>query len=324
MVSICIAAYNEEKNIRKILRYLENQLLEIDSSKKTKIIICLNGCNDKTKKIVKEISKKFQYPLVITHSEKGKLKAHKKMLEFVDEKEIVFFMDADVLVPKETIIALREEFEKDDYVKIVSAYPYVIKMKNLPPYKDLIFNVLNLKRIYPKIEVAKNNVSMYHSSNKEFNKKSRIYFHGRFFAIRNKSIYDFPRKKSKIRGDDTFLSRIILDKYGKGSINVLFGSKVYCAPLMSIRSYLKSWYRIRKDIDEINLEYPKFKKFNRKVIMKLNWKYLKTLPLEVKFYALCFSILRKYEALSYKIIKKKIDLDNIWSYDKKEVVEEIK
>ncbi len=324
MVSICIAAYNEEKNIGKTLRHLENQLLKINFSKKNKIIVCLNGCNDKTKKIVKEISKKFQYPLTLTRSKKGKLKAHKKMLEFVNEREIVFFMDADVLVPKEAIITLGEEFENDDYVKIVSAYPYILRKEKLSFFKDLIFNVLNLKRIFPKIEIARNNVSIYHSSNKEFNKKSRIYFHGRFFAIRNKSLYKFPRKKSKIRGDDTFLSRVILDKYGKGSIKVLFDSKVYCAPLMSIRSYLKSWYRIRKDIDEINLEYPKFKKFNSKVIMTLNWKYLKTLPLKVKFYALCFFILRRYESLSYRIIKRKIDLDNIWSYDKKEVMEEIR
>lgn len=320
MTSICIAAYNEEENIEQALRYLEKSLIDINFDKNVKIIVGLNGCNDKTEEVVKRVSKNYNFPFLITHSEKGKIKSHKEMLKLVGANELVFFMDADVLVPGKTILDLENEMKKDKFVKIASGYPYVVSPEKSSISKAFLFNVLNLKRIYPKVEIAKNDVSMYHSAKDEFDKKSRIYFHGRFFAIRNKSIYKFPEDGSKIVGDDTFLTRTTLYQHGKGSIKVLFDSKVYCAPLMSIGSYLKSWYRIRKDIEEINKEYPEFKQFDNKIIMTVNWNYVKNLSLRVKFYALCFFILRKFEAFSFSLIKNRINLNKTWTYHTKEIV----
>ena len=322
MISIGIAAYNEENNIGKCLSYLKSQLKELNLLKSSEIIVCLNGCNDKTGKIVKRFKKDSLNKLRIIHARKGKLNAHKKILEKINHKNPVLFCDADVLVPKETILAIIRTFDEDKNAKVVSGYPSTIEPYKTNWYQKIIYYVLNLKRIHPKIEVAKADVSKYHGLKEKdsFIKRSRIYFHGRFFGIKNKDVYKFPKKGSKIRGDDTFLTRVALLKFGPGSIKVLFSSPVYCMPLHSIKDYLKSEYRIRKDIDMIKQEYPEFDEINKNTKMTLNWEYYKTLDIENKVYALLFLILKSYEKYSYILLRRFINLDSIWSYDNKEAI----
>jgi len=298
---------------------LKNQLEEANLLKNSEIIVCLNGCTDKTEEIAKKLKKDSLKELRIIHSKKGKLNAHKKILEQINHDNLVLFSDADILVPKETILAIIKEFDRNSNLKVVSGYPYTLKANKTKWYQNIVYNVLNLKRIHPKIEVSKNDVSKYHGLKEKdsFLKRSRIYFHGRFFGIKNKSIYEFPKEGSKIRGDDTFLTRVVLSKFGPGSIKVLFDSPVYCAPLYSIIEYLKVWYRIRKDIDMIEKEYPEFREINKSIEMTLNWEYYKTLNKKDKFYSLLFFILRFYQKYSYFLFKYFIDLDNIWAYNNK-------
>jgi hypothetical protein len=324
MVSIGIAAYNEEKNIKTCLFSLEKSFKSINLGKPIEFFVCLNGCNDQTERIVREVKEDFKFKLTILHSKKGKLNSHKKIIENIMDNDLIFFCDADVIIPPRTINSIIKIFEENNKIKIISGYPYVIKPKKLSFFKQMKFNVLNLKRIYPQIEVARNDVSEYHDSKDKFLRKSRIYFHGRFFAIRDKKIYHFPYKGSKIRGDDTFLSRIVLSKYGKKSIKVLFYAPIYCAPLNSVSDYLRTWYRIRKDIDIINKEYPQFREFNKKTEMTVNWEYLRGVELSVRLYAFLFFALRKFEKYSYYLIRNFIYLDKIWSYNTKNDLMEIK
>ncbi|MFA5061308.1 MAG: glycosyltransferase family 2 protein [Candidatus Pacearchaeota archaeon] len=324
MVIIGIAAYNEENNLCETLPYLEDQLMKMKIIKDSKILVCLNGCTDQTERIVKRMQREYNN-IAILHSKKGKLKAHKKILDNLPNGEIIFFSDADVFVPRKTIQNILNEFKNNRNAKIISAYPYALKLGKSNLYVKLVYNVLNIKRIYPKIEVAEKDVSKFHGNVEDkFLKKSRIYFHGRFFGIKTKEVYQFPKKGSKIRGDDTFLTRCTLLKYGGGSIKVLFKSPVYCSPVTSVKEYLKSWYRIRKDIDLIGEEYPEYKEINKNVEMTINWDYLKKMKTSVKIYAVLFFILRKYEKYSFFILKRYIDLDNIWSYDKKDSIRRFK
>ena len=325
MISIGIAAYNEENNIKECLNYLNEQLSKIGLLKKTEIIVCLNGCTDKTEKIVKKFQKNYSNNLKIVYAKKGKLNAHKKITENINHENIIFFCDADVLIPGKSILTILEEFKKNKKVKIVSAYPYALESNKTKLHQKIIYNVLNLKRIHPKIEVAKRDVSKFHENIKDqFLKRSRIYFHGRFFGIKNKGTYKFPKEGSRIRGDDTFLTRAVLSKFGPGSIKVLFDSPVYCVPLYSVKEHLNSEYRIKKDIDMIKKEYPEFKEINNHIEMTLNWEHYKTLNMKNKFYTLLFFLLISYEKYSYFLVRNFIDLDTIWSYDNKEGIKNYK
>ncbi len=313
-LNICIAAYNEERFIGKTLKYLKNSLDALNLKEKPTILICLNGCTDNTAQIVKEIFPNFRYQVKILNSSRGKLKAHKKMLKQIRGKYFVLFMDADILVPPNTIKSLLNCIKNNKDLKVVSAYPYVRDIDDLEGFKKILFGILNLKRIYPKVMISKNDVSEFHDNlGDKFLRKSRVYFHGRCFIIRDKNTYKFPKKQSQIRGDDTYLSFYILKNQPKNSIKVLYDSPIYSYPIFSIKEYLRVWYRIRKDLDNIYSEYPEFFELNEKIRMIIDWKYvLLELPLSYKFYALGFYLLKKFEGISYKLIKNKIKIDEVW------------
>lgn len=313
-IHICLAAHNEEKVIGKTLKYLKNSLDLLNLKEKPTILVCLNGCTDNTTQIVKKIKNNFGYPIRIIESKKGKLKAHEEITKKIKGNYFVLFMDADILVPPKTIKDLLNCIKKEKSLKIVSAYPYVIKPNNLRGFKKVLFSILNIKRIYPKIMISKNDVSEFHGKVEDkFLKKSRVYFHGRCFILKDKNIYKFPKKKSQIRGDDTYLSFYTLRKQPKNSIKVLYDSPVYSYPVFSVKEHLKVWYRIRKDLENIYLEYPDFIELGKKIKMIINWRYvLFELPLNYKFYAFGFYLLKKFESISYKLIKNRIKIDNIW------------
>ncbi len=317
---ICIAAYNEKGTIKNTLDYLENSLNIINFKEKPLIIICLNGCTDDTEQILDNIKNNYTYPLKIIKAKKGKLRAHKEIIKRIKGEGHVLFLDADVLLPATTLFDLLDCLRRNKKLKVVSAYPYVNKPNHLKGYKKIQYSILNIKRIYPKVEISKEDVSKFHGPDVQdkFLKRSRIYFHGRCFVIRNKNIYKFPKKGSAIRGDDTFLSFAVLKSQPNNSIKVLFNSPVYSYPIFSVIEYLKVWYRIRKDIDNICFEYPEFKELRKKTKMIMNWRYvLFDLPLNYKLCGIGFYFLKKFEALSYSLFKKRIDVDTIWSYNKK-------
>ncbi|MFC1682108.1 glycosyltransferase [Nanoarchaeota archaeon] len=317
-INIGIAVYNEDKTLKRSLTSLINDLDSMTFKETPTVYICFNGCSDGTINKFLELRKEIKYPVRILSSPKGKIRAHKRIIDEIGNDLPVIFIDADILFKVGTIRKVIDELI-DSNRRIVCAYPYSIKPSNLSIIKKILYGVINIKRIHPKIEIARKDVSKFHPREKDkFLKHSRIYFHGRFFAIRDKEVYVFPEEDSGIVGDDTFLSFVTLYNYPFGSIKVLYDTKVYSKPQLSIKAYLKSWFRIRKDLANIYKTYPEFNNLKKYVKMKINWEYvLKDIPMEYKIYAILFSLLRTFEAVSYFLLSKKINALDIWSYKEK-------
>ena len=321
-LNIGIAVYNESKMLKKTLTNLRSSILQLNLKERPNLFVCFNGCNDDTISYSINILEDLESNLAIhiLSSKRGKLRAHQTIIENVNNNRPIIFMDADVFVNSAALKKLLDILSSDENVMVASAYPYVIEPKNLRLYHRIIFPIINIKRIYPEIEICKNNVDIFHPNAKsDFERKSRVYFHGRCFIIRDKYLYKFPENFSDIVGDDSFLSFVVLKDYPPGSIKVIYDAKVYSRPQLSIKSYLKSWLRIRKDIDNINKEYPEFLSLKKYVKMKTNWKFvIYNLSLSYKIYAILFYFLRLFEVILYKIKADKIDLNKIWQYKLKE------
>jgi hypothetical protein len=317
--NIGIAVYNEESCLEKSVVTLNKALNSIKFCGIPKIYICFNGCSDNSKKASYKIRKIINYPLIILSSKKGKLRAHRVIIEAIEDKNPVLFMDADILITKEAIIQVLCYLEKNKGIMAVSGYPYVIKPRTMTAYQKVIFPILNLKRIIPQVEISRYNVKEFHpDSSSEFEKRARIYFHGRFFAIRDKSIYKFPKCESKIVGDDSFLSRVIISEYGKTAIKVIYSAKIYSYPQLSLREYFKSSHRIKKDIETIYKECPEFEKYKKYFYTKMNLKFiLFKLPLGWKIISGLHFILRLVDNLLYRRKSKRIELNRIWTYNQK-------
>lgn len=317
-INIGVAVYNEAETLNSTLSSLIKDLNGIEFTTKPTIYICFNGCSDSTIYNFLSLKKKIDYPVIVLSSPKGKIRAHKKIINKIDNLFPIVFLDADIIIPPGTLFRIINELFDKNRV-IVSTYPYSLQPKKMAYVRKVLYNVINIKRIFPQIEVAKYSVSDFHpGETKPFIVESRIYFHGRCFIIRNKEVYKFPKDNSGIVGDDTFLSFVVLNNYPPGSIKVMYDVPVYSHPQLSIKSYIRSWFRIRKDLDNIYLYYPQFIRFRELVKMRMNWSFvLRDLNFEYKIYALLFSLLRLFEYLSYRLVANNINTYKIWTYKSK-------
>lgn len=120
-VSICIPAYNEGKNIRKILTALHRQ--KTDKIIIDKIVIVSSGSTDNTNEIVKKFCNKYSYIQLIEESvRKGKASAINAFLKIADSK-IVVIESADTIPDPDTIEKLCKPFLHDKKIGMTGGAP---------------------------------------------------------------------------------------------------------------------------------------------------------------------------------------------------------
>lgn len=97
--SIGICAYNEEKNIGKLVRNIQKQALKKSFTLK-EIIIVASGCTDKTVGIIKNLKKKNKkIKLIVQGKREGKAKAVNLFLKNSKSKYLIM-QSADTLIDK--------------------------------------------------------------------------------------------------------------------------------------------------------------------------------------------------------------------------------
>ena len=113
MISVIVPVYNEEKTLAKVVRKLEKLKLPISKE----IIIINDGSKDKTREILKDLSKKFKKLKVIDYTlNRGKGFAIRKGIE-KSKGEIILIQDADLEYDLENIkLLLKEILEKNEKV----------------------------------------------------------------------------------------------------------------------------------------------------------------------------------------------------------------
>lgn len=123
-VSICIPAYNEGKNIDKILKALLNQVTE--KIKINKIVVVSSGSTDNTDVIVTKYCKKFpQISLIKQPKRMGKAMAINAFLKVVND-EVVVIESADTIPRTDTIEKLCVPFLTDKKIGMTGGAPIPI------------------------------------------------------------------------------------------------------------------------------------------------------------------------------------------------------
>ncbi|EKD56567.1 MAG: hypothetical protein ACD_58C00146G0004 [uncultured bacterium] len=119
--SIGIMAYNEEKNIGKILKALINQV--VDKVKIAEIVVVSSGSTDKTEKIVKGFIKIDQRVKLISQPKRlGKVKAINDYLKTV-KYPIIVMESADTIPQSDAIEKICLPLINDKKVGVVGAHP---------------------------------------------------------------------------------------------------------------------------------------------------------------------------------------------------------
>jgi cellulose synthase/poly-beta-1,6-N-acetylglucosamine synthase-like glycosyltransferase len=166
-ISICIPAYNEEKNIRYILDALKKQTTK--NIMINKIVVVSSGSTDNTQAIVAEYQKKHPSVYLIHEAKrKGKADAINSFLRFVDDP-VVIIESADTIPDAHTVEILCRPFLTDKRIGMTGGAPipvndphtflgYIIHVwwwfhRHIPRFGEIIAYRNVLKKISPTTAV---------------------------------------------------------------------------------------------------------------------------------------------------------------------------
>ncbi len=316
-----ISAYNEEENVSNCLRSLADQDIDLD----LETVVCLNGCTDNTEKMVAEAKEKHpKLNIRIIRSRKGISYAQNATVRSIENREVpIVFIDADVTLDRKCISILYEEMDRLDQLIVVGCWPIPHKLEKMSSLEKFLYEILHMRAFYPESEISQHDVSKFKeyarespqlAANPDFEMRSKIYFHGRTFMMRNADFFEMPEDKNVT--DDTYLPNMIHTKYGPGTIRTRFDAIVYYKPYLSLREHFKTYRRIFLDKLHLDQRFEKFEESRFYERTKLNWKFIlsKGSPVTMKF--LVYSLIRNFEEFSY-IVLHKDQLYEVWNYEKK-------
>ena len=330
------AAYNEENTLEDSFlaakKAIEFYAQKTPDSTLANVVICHNGCSDRTPEIAQDIKEKYSNDKIsvdVISSAKGMVIAQNAAVSYIKEKknnhnDPIIFIDADSFIAENAIYVLLKQFVRHSELKAVGVQPTPVSYDGPSPIKRFWDKVLNCRSYYPRSEIAVNYAPEFHPYAESdpqgiepgFEKRSKIYFHGRCFALRNESIWDIEKH---CVGDDTFLDRSIHYRFGPGSIRTVYSATIYYKPMTSIRVFARTFYRIYCDLKELKQAYPQYSRVREYSKTKLDWQYINKLPLawRMSFYVYC--VIRRFFHFSFKynLIYGKASVFDIWSYETK-------
>lgn len=220
MISVGIAAYNEEKNIENTLRkWLDEPIDEI--------IVVSDASTDKTNKIIQKISKKDKRVRLIERKRReGKPSALNEILKMV-KGQIIIMTDADLYPKKGSTNFLLKHF-KDKKVGLVAGHPVLINSEGMVGYWSRIsFDIMHRKRL----------------NNTELDVTGNLY------AIRNGLVRKIP---TEVMIDDTYVALMVKKK----GYDIVYepNAIVYVDHPKTIKDFIvqktrtrTGWYQISKD-----------------------------------------------------------------------------
>src|SRR3989344_4501311 len=325
-------AYNEEKTLEKSFlaakKSIDYYYKKSNKKSQTNIIICRNGCTDKTREVAQKIKENYENNYIninILSSRKGMVIAQNTCVKHIRERmdsanKPIIFIDADSFVDEKMIYLLLGQLNKHSDLKAIGARPVPISYQGRSPLKKFWDKILNCRAYFPKAEIAVVRAPEFHpyaesdpqSLGPEFEKKSKIYFHGRCFALRDQSIWDVPNNQIS---EDTYLDRSIHYRFGPGSIRNLYDAKIYYQPITSLRVFTKTFFRIYQDLKCLKKVKPQYRQIRVYSKTMLDWRYINTLSLKWRLFFGIYYLTRQFFHFLFKhnlIYAKKSALD-IWS-----------
>jgi len=291
-LTIGVPVHNEAKSLPYFLRTLIPALKKLNNLN-IEIIFCVNGCSDNSLKIIQDFLKKEKsFKTNVIGSYLGKMQAQKEIIRFSELSGPIAFLDADILLDDNCLKNLWGALSTGDNLQVVFSKVYPIWRK---------FSLIGWmqKTYYERDDDVR---------------EPRRYIHGRAYILRNRKFFTVNDLQSRIEAarkldsysvhqlfiekgpqiDDIYLSRLLVDKFGPGSIKEVQEARLYFIPPSTIKDCYQEQKRLSLEIIRNNLLFPENKYtqerwFVRKIILshfrKLKFQetlqYLVYLPLVI-------------------------------------------
>lgn len=324
---VAIPAYNEEGSIGYCLKTLR-WAVKVASTKKYSILktyICVNGCTDDTEREIWKLSRTYpDLKIKILHSKKGMNKAMNRIVQCIPSKNApIVKIDADAEMSRSSLTILLDELSRHPELKVAGGYPVAHRYTSNNLYKKLISRILDVRSAHPMSQISVHNVKDFHplsyndpqtTVTPEFEESSRIFFHGRYYALRSKELWNVPWDRI---GDDTYLTLSLYKKFGKGAIRIRYDAMCYYQPSTSLIFHWKVYKRIFCDTYTL-FDLPEFQgmdEIRKREDVKLNWNYICTLPFGVQSCFVVYLIIKHINSYLFRI-SPKYD-DRLWTYKRK-------
>ena len=319
---VIIPAYNEESTILACLDHV------LEASKNTpkyhleKIIVCINGCTDKTKELVQSWK---HGPIEVITSAPGYIKAMNRLMKHAKKyypNRIMVKTDGDGMVNRDAFSVLFSQLEKHPKIIIAGGHPVPVESTDQSLYRRYMSKVLSVRSRTPEAEITIMDTSKLHPyawkdpipELKGREEKLKIYFHGRLWCAR--STTSIPVLPSSVIGDDVYLPGWLLSTYGPESMRLDYRAKVRFHPNDSLVRHWKVYRRIYEDRN-IVYDFKGFDEYAAACPLKLDWQYIaKECSFKEKVYFMIYSLIVTVEKLSYRFSSYDA---SYWKYNKKEV-----
>ncbi len=318
---IAIPAYNEEGSIEACLNSIYQANKRVNKNL-LEIVVCVNGCTDKTEYIVRNWNK---LPVKILRSKPNYVSAMNKLFSYAQKNypQAVFIkVDADSTLHLDAVYYLFQQLIKHNKLIVVGGHPVPKFPSGYNNYNKLMAKILSIRSVVPEAEVSVLDTVDYHQyanidpiielNNRE--DKMKIYFHGRFWCIRRSALLSML--PPYVIGDDVFLASYIFNRYGTKSIRLDYRAKINYIPNSSLKRHWKVYRRIYEDLS-IVLNIRGLRSYKEACRVKLDWKYIFTkCSLEHCILFILYYIISFIEKITFKYTTYN---PNLWEYHKKEI-----
>jgi len=136
-LSIITPAYQNEKYIEQTVKEVYQDIVA-RANFSTEVIIAEDGSTDRTREILVNLQKKYQFKLITDPKRKGHVKAIKELYQRTGG-ELIFYLDSDGECPPKDFWKLYQKLQKDNLDLVIG-----VRKKRKPFYRNLITKIGSL------------------------------------------------------------------------------------------------------------------------------------------------------------------------------------
>jgi glycosyltransferase involved in cell wall biosynthesis len=255
MLSIGVAARNEEATIAQTLRSIEVALDAVPGPVAAEVIVAVNGCTDRTREVAERYAAEHSggVSIQVIESAPGLIEAQRAIARLARSEEHLILVDADCVLDPGCLRELARVMAEHPEAEAAWASMVPADHDGRPGFLRVVYNFADY---HPDVVVRGRHLC------------------GRAFAIRRYDVaWRSPHRLADVDrrtaaylrlelgpvSDDSYLSRAIIDRHGTGAIRHAPAARVLFQPIPRLRDFARAQRRKTYEAHRLDLLFPEYR-----------------------------------------------------------------